>query len=45
MIRPDASMVSIVPDVESLRSLMMMLAVTFGCHPARLGRIQRKAMG
>jgi hypothetical protein len=38
-------MVSIVPDVENLRSLMMMLAVTFGCHPARLGRIQGKAMG
>jgi hypothetical protein len=38
-------MVSIVPDAESLRSLMMTLAVTFACYPARLRRIQRKAMG
>jgi hypothetical protein len=38
-------MVSIVLDAESLRSLMMTPAVMFGCHAARLGRIQRKAMG
>jgi hypothetical protein len=38
-------MISIVPDAESLRSSMMTLSVTFGCHSAWLGRIQRKAMG